>query len=106
MLGKFAIAMVSLLTLSACAAQPKPVATEAEVLATAKQMSARECDPKQQSQVNKFLGCTYWAAFIQSQWWVTRVYDFEYKGQRTHASGGSIFIFSPAGKFIKVVGGM
>ena len=101
-----AIVVLSVLAAPTSVAQPEAQATKAQVLATAKQMSAQDCDPQRHPQQDKMLGCTYWAAFIEGQWWVTRVYDFEYKGQRTHASGGVILIFDRSGKFVKTVGGM
>jgi hypothetical protein len=100
------VVMLLLLVGPAFAANPEPKATEANVLASAKQLSATECDPKKWKKQSEFVGCTFWAAFIDGEWWVTKVYDFEHQGQRTHASGGSIYIFSRTGKLIKMVGGM
>lgn len=104
----FAILVLPVLAANACAAQPQPAASESEVLVAAKQLSAQDCAPRGWSEQHeeRMVGCSYSAAFIEGQWWVTQVYDFEYRGKRAHASGGNIYIFNRAGRFVKIVRGM
>jgi hypothetical protein len=97
--------MLTVVAIAACAAQPKPVASESDVLAATKRMSAQDCDPSMHPEL-RMVGCRYSAAFIKGKWQVLRVYEVEYHGERVGVSGGVIYIFDPSGKFIQIVGGM
>jgi hypothetical protein len=100
-----AIIMLSALAVTACAAQLKPIASESDVLAATKRLSAQDCDPSMHPR-EKMVGCRYSAAFIKGQWQVLRVYEVEYHGERVGTSGGLIYIFDRTGKLVQVVGGM
>lgn len=100
-----AIVMLSALAVTACAAQLKPIASESDVLAATKRLSAQDCDPSMHPG-ERMVGCRYSAAFIKGQWQVLRVYEVEYRGERVGTSGGLIYIFDRTGKFVKIIGGM
>ena len=99
------IVAFSALVLAACAAQPRPIASESDVLAATKRMSAQDCDPSAHPR-QQIVGCRYSAAFIKGEWQVLRVYEVEYRGERVGVSGGLTYIFDRTGKFVKIIGGM
>jgi hypothetical protein len=100
-----AIVLLSALSVAACTAQLKPTASESDVLAATKRLSAQDCDPSMHPR-EEMVGCRYSAAFIEGEWQVLRVYEVEYHGERVGVSGGLIYIFDRTGNFVKVVGGM
>lgn len=99
-----AIAMLSAFALAACAANPKPIASESEILAAAKRLSARDCAPGMHPK-ERAVGCRYSATFTDGRWQVRRIYKVVDRGQRVGTSDDLIYIFDRTGKLIKVVGG-
>jgi hypothetical protein len=102
----FAALTLASVAIAACASQPTRKASESEILATTKQLTAKDCHPQGRSNVEHVSGCTYSPTFINGEWNVDVTYIMVDKnGKRLLPFGaGAMYFFDSAGKFIKIIG--
>jgi hypothetical protein len=105
---RYAVAILAALAFISTAAWPSAAprrASEQEILATVKRLSAKDCEPRSAGSL-QIVGCDYAPAFIGGEWQVLVIYALNEGGKRTHPSGGNLYILNAAGDFIKIVRGM
>jgi hypothetical protein len=83
--------------------QSAPQATQEEVIASAKQLSAPDCTPPKNRNGLRIAGCEYEASFLEGKWGV-RVNTLFVARDGSHSSmpgGQAIYLFSAEGKFLE-----
>jgi len=78
-------------------------ATQEQVIAAAKQLSAPDCTPPKNRNGLRIAGCEYEASFQEGKWGV-RVNTLFVTGGGSHSSvpgGQAIYLFSAEGKFLE-----
>ena len=107
-MGKVLVALaLALATMVSCASPPARKASESEVLAATKQLTAKDCRPHGGSEAVHVSGCKYSPSFANGQWRVVVLYLMADKsGNRVFPFGAdATYVFDISGKFIKVIGG-
>ncbi len=87
----------------AFAEEAAPKATEEDVIASAKQLSATECTPPKNRNGLRIAGCEYDASFQDGKWGVRVDTLFVARdGSHSRMPGGqAIYLFSAEGKFLE-----